>query len=252
MEITVYEQAPACQRQARAPADDWRSASWLRKKKPIRGSEPREQVRTARRGSQNPQGRTWFSKTGRWFHQPTLRFLSKSDSAFLTVAEASLIHAKTSKVFIYIYIYNIYIYIYESTELEPSVSEPRHPFICCLSVRVSKENNVLPNRAQCQKRQTTRKQAVPESEARTLSKTRLRRPLGRPSQRPGRGGATVLFCLRKQNGCMHHATGAFTPRPRVLACSCFVSLRFPAPEQRHDWKNCKQLAHNRQARKRGL
>ena len=36
--------------------------------KKIRGSEPREQVRTARRGSRNPQGRTLFSMTGSWFY----------------------------------------------------------------------------------------------------------------------------------------------------------------------------------------
>ena len=36
--------------------------------KKIRGSEPREQVRTARRGSRNPQGRTLFSMTGSRFY----------------------------------------------------------------------------------------------------------------------------------------------------------------------------------------
>ena len=36
--------------------------------KNIRGSEPREQVRTARRGSRNPQGRTLFSMTGSRFY----------------------------------------------------------------------------------------------------------------------------------------------------------------------------------------
>ena len=50
----------------------------MRRKK-IRGSEPREQVRTARRGSRNPQGRTLFSMTGSRFY--LLDFLrSKSTS----------------------------------------------------------------------------------------------------------------------------------------------------------------------------
>ena len=47
--------------------------------KKIRGSEPREQVRTARRGSRNPQGRTLFSMTGSWFYLLDV-FRSKSTS----------------------------------------------------------------------------------------------------------------------------------------------------------------------------
>ena len=228
--------------------DDWRSASWLRKKNLSVDRNHGSRSELPGGGVRIPRGGHDFRRPGVGSINQLFVFFPNLTPRFWPLPKHPWYTQRHPK---YLYIY-INIYIYESTELEPSVSEPRHPFICCLFVRVSKENNVLPNRAQCQKRQTTRKQAVPESEARTLSKTRLRRPLGRPSQRPGRGGATVLFCLRKQNSCMHHATGAFTPRPRVLACSCFVSLRFPAPEQRHDWKNCKQLAHNRQARKRGL
>ena len=73
--------------------------------------------------------------------------------------------------------YSKYIYIYESTELEPSVSEPRHPFICLFCQTVLSVKKVAS------------KQAVPESEACTSSKTSS----CRPSQRPGRGAATPPF-----------------------------------------------------------
>ena len=57
----------------------------VNQKKKIRGSEPREQVRTARRGSRNPQGRTLFSMTGSRFY--LLDFLrSKSTPVHFTGA----------------------------------------------------------------------------------------------------------------------------------------------------------------------
>ena len=108
--------------------------------KKIRGSEPREQVRTARRGSRNPQGRTLFSMTGSRFY--LLDFLR---------SKSTPVHFYRSRL---------------------SVSQD-----ICRSVVPSLSKAVQCFAKPCAKKASTRKQAA--SEARALSKTLLCPPWNR-------------------------------------------------------------------------
>ena len=139
------------------------NASSLREKN-IRGSEPREQVRTARRGSRNPQGRTLFSMTGSRFY--LLDFLrSKSNQQFI-FTEVICQWAKTSVALLF--------------RLSP------------------KQYNVLPNRAQCQKKANT-------NTFRNLRRAPRRRRVGALHRiAPVAAKRCSSVCLRKRNGCMQH------------------------------------------------
>ena len=235
--MTVYDQKPARR---------WLTLSFLvTEKKPIRGSEPREQVRTAWRGSQNPQGRTWFSKTGRWFQQPTLRF---SFQIWLRVFDRCRSIPDTRRGIQCVSVYNyIYFFAGRLNWNHLSVSQDIHLSLYC---------SVPPRKIMfCQTVLSVKKGKPGNKQSLNLRRAPCRRHACAVHRAVHRSGPAVVqrrpfFCLLKQNGCMHHATGAFTPRPRVLACSCFVSSFFPAPERRRDWTNCKQLVPNRQARKR--
>ena len=155
-------------------------------------------------------------------------FRSKSDSAFLTVAEASLIRAEAFSVSVCII---IYIFAVRLNWNHLSVSQDIHLSLYC---------SVPPRKIMfCQTVLSVKKGKPGNKQSLNLRRAPCRRHACAVHRAVHRSGPAVVqrrpfFCLLKQNGCMHHATGAFTPRPRVLACSCFVSLRFPAPEQRHD------------------
>ena len=131
------------------------NASSLREKN-IRGSEPREQVRTARRGSRNPQGRTLFSMTGSRFY--LLDFLR---------SKATPVHFYGSRL---------------------SVSQD-----ICRSVVLSLSKAVQCFAKPCSVSKKGKHEHLPESEARTSSKTCWRPP----SNRSGRGGTMQLCLLEK-------------------------------------------------------
>ena len=133
--------------------------------KNIRGSEPREKVRTARRGSRNPQGRTLFSMTGSRFY--LLDFLrSKSTS----------VHFYRSRL---------------------SVSQD-----ICRSVVLSLSKAVQYFAKPCSVSKKGKHEHLPESEARTSSKTCWRPP----SNRSGRGETMQLWLCLLEKAKRLHAT----------------------------------------------
>ena len=172
------------------------------KKKTIRGSEPREQVRTARRGSQNPQGRTLLSKTRSWFSVLILCFVFSVSNLTPGRFHHCWCIPDTHKD-----IQSIYIYTSPLNWNRLSVSQDIHSFVCFAKpCSVSK-------RWQVNKQSLNLRRAPRQRQARAVHRSG-----------PAAVQRRLLFLLEKAKRL--HATEAFTPRPRVLACSCFFSPLF--------------------------